>query len=130
MEFVIRTDLELDAIAVRFQLCVIDIFFKYAWVIPLKDKKEITITNGFKNFLDESNGKPNKLWVDKGSDFCNRSMKSWLEKNNTEIYSTCDEGKSVAAERFITTLKNKIYNRSSSHVTKIRIFKNLNLRKS
>ena len=53
--------------------------------------------------------KKNKIWVDKGSEFYNRSMKSWLEKNNIEMYSTHNEGKSVVAERFIRTLKNKIY---------------------
>ena len=61
----------------RFLLCVIDIYSKYAWVIPLKDKKGITITNAFQKILDESNHKPNKIWVDKGSEFYNRSMKAW-----------------------------------------------------
>ena len=46
---------------IRFLLCVIDIFSKYAWVIPLKDKKGITITNAFQKILDESNCKPNKI---------------------------------------------------------------------
>ena len=64
----------------RFLLCVIDIYSKFACVIPLKDKKGITITNAFQKFLKESNRKPNKIWVDKGSEFYNRSMKSWLEK--------------------------------------------------
>ena len=49
---------------IRFLLFVIDIFSKYTWVIPFKDKKCITITNAFKNFLDESDRKPNKIWVD------------------------------------------------------------------
>ena len=93
----------------RFLLCVIDVYSKYAWVIPLKDKKGITITNAFKKIVKESNRKPNKIWVDKGSEFYNRSMKSWLEKNDTEMYSTHNEGKSVIAERYIRTLKNKIY---------------------
>ena len=53
----------------RFLLCVIDIYSKYAWIIPLKDKKEITISNAFQKVLDESNRKPNKMWVDKGSQF-------------------------------------------------------------
>ena len=53
----------------RFLLCVIDIFSKYAWVVPLKDKKGITITNAFQKILKESNRKPNKIWVDKGSEF-------------------------------------------------------------
>ena len=56
----------------RFLLCVIDIYGKYVWVIPLKDKKGITITNAFQKILDESNRKPNKIWVDKGSKFYNR----------------------------------------------------------
>ena len=93
----------------RFLLCVIDIFSKYTWVIPLKDKKGIIITNAFQKVLKESNKKLNKMWVDKGSEFYNRSMKLWLEKNGIEMYSTHNEGKSVAAERFIRTLKNKIY---------------------
>ena len=52
--------------------------------------------------------KSNKIWVDKGSKLYNRSMKSWPEKNNIEMYSLHNEGKSVVAERFIRTLKNKI----------------------
>ena len=51
----------------RFLLCVIDIYSKYAWVITFKDKKGITITNAFQKILDESNCKPNKVWVHKGS---------------------------------------------------------------
>ena len=93
----------------RFLLCVIDIYSKYAWVIPLKDKKGITIINSFQKILKESNHKPNKQWVVKDSEFYNSSMKSWLEKNGIEMYSTHNEGKSVIAERFIRTLKNKIY---------------------
>ena len=93
----------------RFLLCVIDIYIKYAWVIPLKFKKGITITNAFQKNLDESNRKPNKIWVDKGSEFHNRSMKSFFQNNEIEIYSAHNERKPVFAERFITTLKNKIY---------------------
>ena len=93
----------------RFLLCVIDIYSKFAWVIPLKAKKGITITNAFQKILDESNHKPNKIWVDKGSEFYNRSIKSWLEKDAIKMYSTRNEGKSVVAEGFIRTLKNKIY---------------------
>ena len=63
----------------------------------------------FKNFLDESVHKPKTIWVDKGSQFCNKSMKSWLEKNAIEMYSIHNEGKSAVAERFIRTLKTKIY---------------------
>ena len=61
---------------IRFLFCVIDIFSKYAWVIPLKDKKGITITNALQKILHESNKKRNKIWVDKSSEFYNGSIKS------------------------------------------------------
>ena len=51
---------------VRYLLCVIDIFTKYAWVKPLKDKKVKTVLNAFIEKINESNRKPNKLWVDQG----------------------------------------------------------------
>ena len=54
---------------IHFLLCVIDIFSRYAWVIPLKDKKGITITNGSQKMLKKINLKPNKKWIDKGSKF-------------------------------------------------------------
>ena len=76
---------------------------------PLKDKKGITITNAFQNILDESNRKPNKVWVNKGSEFNNKSMKSFWQNNDIEMYSMHNEGKSVISERFIRTLKSKIY---------------------
>ena len=60
----------------RFLLCVIDIFSKYAWVVPLKDKKGITIVSAFQNILDNSSRKPNKIWVDKASEFYNSSFKN------------------------------------------------------
>ena len=57
--------------------CVIDMYSKYALVIPLKRKNEITVTNPFQKILDESNRNSTKVWVDKGSEFYNRSMKSF-----------------------------------------------------
>ena len=95
--------------AFRYFLCVIDIYSKYAWVIPVKDKKGTTITNAFQKKLNDSNFKPNKIWVDKISEFYNRTMKSFLQNNNIEMSSTLNKGKSVATESFIRTLKNKIY---------------------
>ena len=92
----------------RFLLCVIDIFNKYAWVIPLKDKKGISIVNAFQIIFKKSNRKPNKIWVDKESEFYNSSFKKLL-KDDIEMYSTNNEGKSDIAERFIRALKNKIY---------------------
>ena len=92
----------------RFLSCVIDIFSKYAWVIPLKDKKGISVVNRFQK-INNSKRKPNKLWVDKASEFYNNSFKKWLQDNDIVMYSTNNEGKSVVAERFIRTLKYKIY---------------------
>ena len=93
----------------RFLLCAIDIFSKYAWVISLKDKKGISTVNAFQKILKESNRKPNKIWVEKGSEFYYSSFKKWLKDNDIEMYSTNNVGKCVIAERFIRTLKNKIY---------------------
>ena len=94
----------------RFLLYAIDIYSKYDWAIRLKVKKSITITNAFQKILKESSRKPNKIWIEKGNEFYNRSMKSWLEENSIEMHSTHNKGKSVAAERFIRTLRNKIIN--------------------
>ena len=94
---------------IRFLLCVIDIFSKYAWVVPLKVKKGISIVKAFQRILKQSNRKPNKIWVDKGSVFYNVYFKKWLQDNNIVMYSTHNERKSVVAERFIRTLKGKIY---------------------
>ena len=93
----------------KFLLCVIDIFSKYAWVVPLKDKKGVSIVNVFQNILKESDRKPNKMWVDKGSEFYNISFKKWLKDSNIEMYLIHNEGESIVAERFIRTLKTKIY---------------------
>ena len=91
---------------IRFLLCVIHIFSKYVWVVPLKDKKGVSIVTAFQSILKQSNRrKPNKIWVDKGSEFYNVSFKKWLQDNDIVMFSTNNEGKSVVAERFIRTLK-------------------------
>ena len=104
---------------IKYLLCAIDLFSKYAFVIPLKDKKGISIINAFNKIIKQSNRrakgtssqhvKPNKIWVDQGSEFYNRDFKKWLSDNDIIMYSTFNEGKSVVAERFIRTLKNKLY---------------------
>ena len=93
---------------IRYLLCAIDLFSKYAFVVPLKDKKGVTITSAFQKNLENSKRKPNKIWVDHGSDFYS-VFKKWLKDNNIEMYSAHTEGKSVVAERLIRTLNNKIY---------------------
>ena len=94
---------------IKYLLCVIDLFSKYAFVAPLKDKKGVSIVNAFQSILDKSGRKPNKIWVDQGSEFYNHNFKKWLANNDISMYSTYNEGKSVVAERFIRTLKNKMY---------------------
>ena len=75
----------------------------------MNDKKGVSIVNAFKKILNHSARKPNKIWVDKGSEFYNDSFKKWLKDNDIGMYSIHNEGKSVFAERFIRTLKSKIY---------------------
>ena len=84
-------------------------YSKYAFVVPLKDKKGISIVNGFNKIIKQSNRKPNKTWEDQGGEFYNNAFKKWLSDNDIIMYSTFNEGKSVVAERFIRTLKNKLY---------------------
>ena len=64
----------------RFLLCAIDIFSEYAWVVPLKDKKGVTIVHAFRKVLDKSERKPNKILVDKGSEFYNSSLKKMVKR--------------------------------------------------
>ena len=89
-------------------MCAIDLFSKYAWVVPLKDKRRINIVNTFQKITSKG-CKPNKIWVDQGTEFYNKLFKRFLKISNIEMYSTYNEGKSVVAERFIRTLKNKIF---------------------
>ena len=90
---------------IKYLLCAIDLFSKYAWVIPIKDKKGTSIVNAFKKIVSKGQRKPNKIWVDQGGEFYNQSFKDFLRISNMEMYSTYNEGKFVVAERFIRTLK-------------------------
>ena len=69
----------------KFLLCVIDIFSKYAWVVPLKDKKGVSIVNAFEKVLDKSGLKPNKIRYGKGSELYDSSFKKWLKDNDIEM---------------------------------------------
>ena len=100
---------------IKYLLCAINLFSKYAFVVPLKDKKGISIVNAFNKIIKQSNRKPNKIWVDQRGKFYNHVFKKWLSGNDIIMYSTFNEGKSVVVERFIRTLKNKLY----KHVTSI-----------
>ena len=94
---------------IKYILCVIDLYSKYAFVIPLKDKKGTNIVKAFNKIIKQSNRKSNKIWVDQGGEFYNNVFEKWLPDNDINMYSTYNEGKSVVAERFIRTLQNKLY---------------------
>ena len=85
-----------------FLLLVIDTFSKYGWVIPLKDKKGKTVADALKTIFEER--KPEKLWTDKGKEFYNKDVKDLVE-----IYSTENEEKSSVVERWIRTIKEKMW---------------------
>ena len=84
-------------------------------MLLLFPKKGTTIANAFQKSLNNSKRKRNEIWIDKGSEFYSKSFKKWLKDNNIEMYSTHNERKSVVAQRFIRTLKDKIY----KHMTAI-----------
>ena len=93
---------------IKYLLCGIDMFSKYAWVAPLKDKRGISIVNAFQKIISKGR-KPNKIWVDQGSESYNNLLKKFLKINSIEMYLTCNEARSVVTERFIRTLKNKSF---------------------
>ena len=100
----------------------IDFFSKFAWVLPLKGKRGISMVNAFQKIISkvgkaESEGqcKPNKIWVDQSGEFYNKLFKRFLKINYIEMYSTYNEGKSVVPKRFIRALKSKIF----KHVTAV-----------
>ena len=99
-------------------LCAIDTFTKYAWVKPLKDKKGKTDLKAFIEIANEPNQKPHSLWVSQGKEFHNKLMQEWLGNNYILMYSTLNEGKSVIVERFIKTLKAKIYKKTAANDSK------------
>ena len=98
----------------QYFLCAIDLFSKYVWVVLIKDKNVTSIVSAFQKIISKGR-KSNKIWVDQDSEFYNNYFKDFLKINNVEMYSTYNEGKSVVAERFIRTLKNKIF----KHMTAI-----------
>ena len=98
----------IEQIQQRNQASAIDLFSKYAWVFPLKDKREISIVNAFQKIASEGR-KQNKIWVDQGGEFYNNLFKRFLRINSIEMYSTYNKEKFAVAERFIRTLKKKIF---------------------
>ena len=84
--------------SIKYLLCAIDLYSKYAFVVPLKDKKGISIVNAFDKIIKQSNRKPKKIWVDQGGEFYSNVFEEWLSDNDMIMYSTYNEGKSVVAD--------------------------------
>ena len=102
----------------RYMLNAIDVFSKYAWSVPLKDKTGMTVLNGFKQIVKESERKPKNIWVDQGKEFYNKNVNEWLKENEINRYSTYGEHKSAVVERFNRTLKTNMWKRFTAENTR------------
>ena len=87
---------------IKYLLAVIDVFSKYRWLIPLEDKTGKSVASALKTIFEER--KPEKMWVDKGKEFYNKDVKDLIE-----LYSTENEEKSSVVERWIRTMKEKMW---------------------
>ena len=92
----------------RYLLMVLDVFSKYGWIIPLKDKKGETVTEAFKTIFKDGR-KPRYIWTDKGKEYYNKHLKDLLEKNSITLYSTENEEKSSVCERWNRTIKTRMW---------------------
>ena len=99
-------------------LNVIDRFSKFAWSVPLKDKKSETVLDAFKYIVKISGRKPRYIWVDEGKEFYTKDMTDWLKDENITRYSTHGEHKSAIAERFNRTLKERMWHRFTAENTR------------
>ena len=92
----------------RYLLMVLDVFSKYGWIVPLKDKKGETVAEAFKKIFKEGR-KPHYLWTDKGKEYYNKHVKELLDKNKITLYSTENEEKSSVCERWNRTIKTRMW---------------------
>ena len=102
----------------RYMMNIIDVFSKFAWSVPLKDKRGDTVTEAFKKVVKSSDRLPKFLWVDQGKEFYNKNMDVWLKKNSITRYSTFGEHKSAVIERFNRTIKEKMWVRFTAENTR------------
>ena len=100
---------------VKYLLTVIDVFSKYGWIVPLKDKKTESVSSAFDTIFKKSKRKPDKLWNDKGSEFISKHFKDFLKKNNIKLYHTENEEKSSIVERWNRTMKNRMWKMFSAN---------------
>ena len=94
---------------IKYLLTVIDVFSKYGWIEPLKDKKTESVSSAFDTIFKKSKRKPEKLWTDKGSEFISKHCKDFLKTHNITLYHTQNEEKSSIVERWNKTIKNKMW---------------------
>lgn len=104
----------------KYLLTVIDVFSKYGWIIPIKNKTGLEVSEAFKAIFEEGRI-PKKVWSDKGKEFYNKHVKELFKKHNIELYSTENEEKSSVAERWNRTMKNKMYKYFSANSTNVYI---------
>jgi len=102
----------------RYMLNVEDVFSKFAWSIPMKDKTGETTLDAFKLIIKQSGRIPKYIWVDEGREFYNKLMTEWLKKNDIVRYSTHGEHKSAVVERFNRTLKTNMWKRFTAENTR------------
>lgn len=100
----------------KFILSIIDVFSKYGWLVPLRDKKGTTVRDAFQAVFKSRI--PKKLWTDKGTEFYNKEVKELLQKHDVELYSTENEEKSSVVERWNRTMKEKMFKYFSANSTR------------
>ena len=93
---------------IRYLLIVIDVFSKFGWIEPLKDKRGESVAHAFEKIF-KSGRQPRLLWADKGSEFYNSNVKRLLSKHNIELYSTEKEEKSSVVERWNQSIKRRLW---------------------
>ena len=93
---------------IKYLLMVIDVFSKYGWIKPLKDKKTESMSSAFDEVFKKSKRKPEMLWTDKGTEFISKHFKEFLKKNKIKLYHTENEEKSSIVERWNKTMKNRM----------------------
>ena len=100
---------------IKYLLMVIDIFSKYGWIAPLKDKKTESVSLAFDKIFKKNKRKPEMLWTDTGSEFVSKHFKEFLKKNKIKLYHTENEGKSSIVERWNRTMKNRMWKMFSAN---------------
>ena len=94
---------------IKYLLMVIDVFSKYGWIKPLKDKKTESVSKAFHEIFKKNKRKPTMLWTDKGSEFISKHFKEFLKKEKIKMYHTENEEKSSVVERWNRTMKNRMW---------------------